>query len=968
MNRLTSQILQPFNKLIFFVILFCCQVLYSSVGFNGSSQKFDNSDDSDRTKVTFEEKLEFYLNDKTQHVVEELIARETQLSQLIRNIHQEIKLRDRSSILSDEPGFQEIESYSDSLLQEYDKELLSLIDIYDNIQNLLRIAEYSGKVDNWMQVFNLKTQLMSSIDDRNLYKKEVPTSKNIGLAVDEYTSELDSLLNIYDSFELLKRMAYADNDTAAIAQIERQQKALITIFGKWGPVGPLDDSDFFKYRDEIAQVRKVISDIKVEQANALEAEAEKLQKIKSDLLGRLDRSVLELLSTGEYSLPNYPTVSEMVTAWNAERLIDIKTRLTKSQIVWLNLLASADDNITDRMLKNELTDAILNYANGNYRVSEYQFSSILDKYSAKYNNLISVQFYMAECRYHRLAYDDAKVIYEWISQQPDSNVYKVESLVRLMQHENDFGSSEKFFQLYQKVLENETYATGELIPYAHYLAAKKCFENQQFEKAAEIIPKIKPDSEFYGSSQLLAGVISTNMGKYDTAIEIYKKIANEDSYPWTAMTVAYTRNTALLRLGLLYYQQGKYQLALEIFDRVSPGFDNYDQVLIVKAWICFQQKDYQVSIDHALELVRTFIASDYTYEALVLNAYCNRLINNPQDAANAFRYVIRSQGILDMKKEYDTERSKVLGQLDELSNLEKDALERRQPHIYKDISELRMELSEFMLRVRERGDTGSQLIEDYYEERLDVMEHILRLDNIIEWAEETEEYEIAEKAHDQKDRLTKVLEVFKGDRNAINNAFLIDYPLAAKEALYYYKSENLDQVFYEMSTEKRRVENTLKEMDRLTSLSDYNLSQQMDVELLFFEMENLRNRLNKLQKAMNEIDPEKPETNIDYWSDLSGFGVSDIIYKERKSKLAGIDVRSDKITIINDLLKTRRAEIEKKLNDFEKEIKKLQDKLLSRKIQLEQMERDKYIESFYYDTKEKEEETWEDRLLQYKTQ
>ncbi len=967
MNRSTCQKVQPMNKLIVFMVIVCYHILSSGVGPVRPSDGINNiGNNPDKTKISFEEKLEYYLNEKTHHVVEELIARETQLSQLVSNIHTEIKLRDRSSIQLDEAGFQEIDAYNDSLVRAYDSELLSLLEIYDKIQNLLKIAEYSGKVDYWVQAFNLKTHLMSSVDDRDLHKKDIATPKKIGLAVDEYTSELDSLLNIYDSYELLKRVAQADTDTVALAQIGEQQDRLLKIFSKWGPVGPLDDEEFFKYKNEIEQVRQVISDIKVEQANAFESEAQKLGRIKSDLLEKLDQSYLDLLSTSEYSVPNYPTVSEIVSAWNAERLVDIKTRLTKSQIVWLNLLSSADENERERMLRNELADAMLNYADGHYKVAEYQFIFVLKNYASQYNNLIPVRFYLAECRYHQMAYDEAKKVYEWISQQPDTTTFTVESLVRLLQYENEYGSTPKFLQLYQKVLDIQAFATGELISYAHYLAAHKYFENREFESAFNTIRLIPPESEFFGSSQLLLGVIYTNLGEYDAAIDIYKQFADDTSFPWTEMTVAYTRNTAYLRLGLLYYQKSNYNQALTALDNVSPGFENFDQVLIVKAWIYFMLEDYQTSVDHALELVRTFVASDYTYEALVLTAYCNRLVNNPQDAADAFRYVIRSRGVLDMKKNYDTERTKVLDQIDALSQFEEEALDRRQALIYNDISELRNKLSEFLLRVRERGDTGSQLIEDYYEERLDVMEHILRLDNIIEWAEESEEYEVAEKALAQRDRLTKVLQVFKGDRSAINNAFLIDYPLAAKEALYYYKSDNLDRVFQDMNNEKRRIEKTLQRVEELSAGPSDDISEQMDMDLLYFEINNLRARLNTFQKAMNEIEPEKPDTNIDYWSDLSGFGVSDIIYKERKAKLTSIDKCSDRIIIINELLKKRRAEIEKKLSDFETEIKKLQDKLLSRKIRLEQMEREKYIENFYYDTKEREEETWEDRLLQYK--
>jgi flagellar capping protein FliD len=109
--------------------------------------------------------------------------------------------------------------------------------------------------------------------------------------------------------------------------------------------------------------------------------------------------------------------------------------------------------------------------------------------------------------------------------------------------------------------------------------------------------------------------------------------------------------------------------------------------------------------------------------------------------------------------------------------------------------------------------------------------------------------------------------------------------------------------------------------------------------------------------------PPPPQSNLDRWSELSGFGVTDIIYTQRTSLFNRLDNLANRLQIIENLLNTRRAEVARQLSEYEEAIARLQDQLLSRQIQIEQLEREKYFLNEYFDTTEREVESWEDRLL-----
>ena len=918
----------------------------------------------DQTKVSFDEKLQFYLNENTIHVIKELYDRELQLANLVQIIHDEVAARGKKGI-KDDSGFTQVFGAQEEIIKEYERELAWLVKVYDDLNYLKEIADYVNDVDNSMNVLDAKSNIFAALDDRELFKKGFYTPEYIGRMVDEYTDELDSLLNIYDALEHIKVRAEAYNDQEALGQIQSQEAQVLKILSQWGKLGPLSEEDYQQYQDEIQKAHETVKDIKSQETAVLSKDLDRLREIEKGLVNSLDKTVYDLLANAEYSLDVFPTVEEFSKNWKAERLADVKVRLTQYQIIWNKLLSTADEDQKKRMYSAELNNGLLNYSQQKYRTAEYQFLDILNQYDLLSQESIAIKYYIGEARWHRLAYQQAKEQFEELASSTPSN-YTIESLVRLMQYELDFGTSAQFYQYYNLVEQNREYGRGDIVYYAHYLVANKQFENRQYFEAQKLLDKIPETSEFYLPSQLLKGIILNNLNKFDEAIPIFTALTAEKSYPWTDLNVADIRNTALLRLGLIYYQKGQFFNAIENFDKVSKGFEKYDEALISHAWAKFRQNDFESAQQLSFELLRDQFASDFTYEALVLYGHCNQILNSNENALDAYRYVVRARGVLDVKKDFDNERTNMRDKVDQLELIEDQAIDKRQAGLYLEISRLKNELNEFLVATRERGDTGTQLIQDYYEERLDVVDRLVELDEIIEWAFNEGRGDVAVKADQQRTRLIAALETYQGDQTVSNTTYLVDYPLAAREASMVYRRETWGDVYRDMSLEKGRIEQTLADVEeyqaRLSTAGA--VSSKMDLEVLQFDINNLRDRLDLVRKAMTETGFEQPNSNADYWSDISGFGMSDIIYKEREEKLEQIDDYANRLQIIKDIFQTRQDELFARVDEFETDLIRIQNNLLSRKIQLEQLEKDTYFRNYYFETREFEEETWEDRLRQ----
>ncbi|MBN1542083.1 tetratricopeptide repeat protein [candidate division KSB1 bacterium] len=914
----------------------------------------------DKTQLPFEEKLRYYLDQNTQDIVEELLAREIQLLQLVNGMYGELLVRGDQAL----PAFQSITQERDRLIESYGSELASLLHIYDDLDRLQRIAEYGGDLRALKVIDDNRDSIKAAMDHRKLYKKGIYSPERVGGMIDSYTAELDTLLGMHDTLEFLKVRARANNDTLALEQIADQQKNLMRVFSSWGGLGPLNEEDYIRYQIEVEKIAKVAGQIDKVLPPGEAAREDDLLRMKKQLMNKLDASVFDLLSRSGYDRNFYPTISAYIDAWKGERTVDILTRLAEYQAVRKKLLASGAPADIERLFADQISNALLNFADGLYLTAEYQLRDAMETWPERDKFFTSLKYYIGESRHHRQALEGAREFYLKVLEDPTPSIYHAESLVRLMQYAADFEGTSAFLNYYNHFLEMQSVAPRQLVDYAHYLTANRYFDNAQFHQTKEALLQIESGSEFFLPAQLLLSVVYLNLDETDSAIPILEMLVDRASYPWTNLNTAYIRNTALLRLGMLYYQRGNFLRAQTLFQEVSKGYSGFDKALLGQAWIALEQGDYSRVIENSHSLLRNYLASNFTYEALALSAHCQRILGQSEEALHAYRYVVRARHNLDMQQEFDRERATALDQVRELDRLERDALETRREDLFLSITGVRQELNEFLLRVKGKSDTGNLLLQDYYDERMDILRHLDKTDEILEWAEKENRPDIAAKAMQQRARLVRVLETFQADQDVVNTAYLVDFPLVAKEGGMIYRRENLASVYRDLELEKRRLQVRFDEIEVLQSRAadQGTFSDRLDLELLEKDLVRLQDRLSAFRKWMVEVVPDEPASQLDRWSDFSGFEITDIIYRSRQEKLEQINTFTTQIQTIESIFRARKQAIEERLEQFEAEVAALQQVWLEKKIALEQQEKQTYFDKYYFDVREREEEDWENRL------
>jgi tetratricopeptide (TPR) repeat protein len=460
-------------------------------------------------------------------------------------------------------------------------------------------------------------------------------------------------------------------------------------------------------------------------------------------------------------------------------------------------------------------------------------------------------------------------------------------------------------------------------------------------------------------ARYLLGIVLVNQQDFANAIEIFEDLIDEESYPWTAPQTTFIQNNSLLKLAYIRYELGEYQLALNYFSKVSPGFSGYDKSLLGAAWANFKLGNYPQTIENVNQLLQDYLASNYTYEALILSAHSKNLLKQQDSALQDYRYVATAQRVLELSDFYNNERKLILDQLTEVEQIEEEILERGDKDLYEVTSQIRDHLHKMLLQFQHRSGTGDSVFEGFVTERDSILQQIEYLDNIIAQASETSETDVANAAYQQRERLMKVLEVFQADSSIHNTNYFIEYPLATKEGTVKYRMAILSDLVQQIDNERRRIRDNLERAERLQGKNAYytaNLNAKFDLEILENELKHLKHRSSQLQAWLVDNQVQDLNTNFDKWADLSGFGISEITFQNIKERDERISDLSTNINSINQILQERRKSLEQKLVELDEQIEQIEEKLRKQKIENEKKKTESYFNESYFDFKGTEDE------------
>lgn len=913
--------------------------------------------------VRYNERLKFYLDQKTKTYLVETAAQERLLLENIKNLYTEIKQRGLEGIAKDHAGFAQIYGDMDRMVNDYTAELEAILAMLDEIQALSKTLRTENRNELLEQFSDLRDRLMAVVESREIYKKNLPTTDYKAGLVREYDVEVDSVLRMYERLERFERAAVARRDSSALQIVKQQKEKIQAIVAKMYDVTQDDPAFAEAYLNEVEQLTKVLQQLdKLDQrkaqtlTGAVDVEAE-----RRGILSKLDKNLIDLLGYSEQPDTAAITLEKAFQEWRAGRHTAFEVKRTQYAILKKNLLQTAETRSFLRMLNRDLSDALLNYAAERYLLADLQFQAArrdYDPYFARHGispNWEAVIFYRAESLYGRAIFPEAYKIYEQLLHEYPASKFRGMALLRLISIAQTLKWQDQFFVYYQKMDSLSASIEPRILERGRYLAGYYHLALDRFNAVEAELSRIPASSRYHLAARYLRGIAQVNLGNASAALSHFDAVANAETLPWSTAFNTLLRNNALVKLGFLYYERADYATAVNYFEQVSKGSEHYDQSLLGLAWTQMKQGNLESSIAQTDALLGNYLASNYTYEALALSAHCKRLLERPASAMKDFRYVTNARGVLDVTSEYNEERRLIVAQLTELDQMEQQVLERQDKPLYELIAQAKQNLQAILLNFNYRGPKGNLLMDEFADERQSMYVQIRYFDRVIAEAQKTGQLEVAKEAVQQRNRVVKALETYQADRAVQAVNYWVEYPLAVKESGAAYRKQIVDSLMVEMESEQTRLQESVAQFQSLLARSDRNkVELATNFEILQQDLTDLKYRMDRFQTWLNSYDIEEVQSDFDQWADFSGFGLSDLTFQEMERREHKIELQANNLASIDGILRDRQASLQMRLKRFDEEMHRIEEELLEEQVRLDKLEHQKYFDFFYFDTSESE--------------
>ncbi|MFQ5751254.1 MAG: tol-pal system YbgF family protein, partial [bacterium] len=551
---LGKQQINYLNPLLILFVFFSVIIFWHASDLYSKSHGLPKNDD----KISFEDRLAFYLDQKSKTFLTDMAVNEKLLLQMIQNITRELKARGKTAKIDKEIGRPELYSNADTLIAEYSNELNSLLEIIAEITQLEKVVEQHNDVSAWESLAALREKVIRLLDNRNLHL--YGTSGNIqhhaSTLLKDYYAEIDSVLDLYRSLSQLEETARTEGDYQILKEIAVQKELINDLLGNLSP--STTDSLADNYLHETKLLINILKELEDLQSQAFQQNSElsfEIEDFRRSLLMNLDKRLLSLMGYHS-SLPiNGPNVSEIFKEWIANQYVNYEIQFTQYQLMKKSLLQNATEAQCARMLEMDLENAYLNYVGQNFKLAQKQFDLLIQDYGESFESFATVLFYRAESFFIRYLYDEAAQDYKRIVSEFPVSEYFGESLFRLMLISEKMGKTAEFSEYFDMLESQSDNIEKDCFDKSSYLAGYVNIKNSNFTVAQEILSRVSNDSKYYLMARYLLGIVFVNQQNYANAIEIFKDLAGLKKNLLPGSVESFVRNNALLKLGFIYYEK-----------------------------------------------------------------------------------------------------------------------------------------------------------------------------------------------------------------------------------------------------------------------------------------------------------------------------------------------------------------------------------------------------------------------------
>ncbi len=898
----------------------------------------------------FDDRAAFYLNQKSAVFFHDMVQKEKILLRMVRNVTAELEARGARTLLNDGIPLSEVYGHSEALITGYAREITSILDLLQQVDRLEETLDLEDGLVFLQPLSDLRQRLRGLFDDWSLFKEQGAFSRSyVAFLAREYGRELNELVSVYRQLDLL-RLDASDSDFV-LAEITAQKGRIDALFSDLERTQ--GDTLVDGLAMEVTQIERVLSEIDqmIAQARARGNNQEgQLQHLRWQLTSTLDSRLAALMSGGE-GAQGSELAFELFEAWRTQQFAEYEVNFLRHSIIKESLLAQGTQKEQSRMLTRDLKDALTSLAEHSYELAARQFTDVLKDYELYFFDLDGVRFYRAECYYARKLYDLAETDYDAVLKHAADSRYLNETLFRLMLIAEKRGDFAKFYERNQLFLALDLDGEAELKDKVNLLAGYVYLKDERHAEAEAVLAEISLESRYHLSARFLTAQVMTTRSDFHDAVEVLESLVSRKNYPWTKSHVADFRNQALLKLGYLHYEMSDFEKAITCFNRISPGFAQYDRGLLGSAWSYLNMKRFEEALALTNILMTDHFDSETDYEALVLAATSKRHLNLEDGALEDLRYVTSTKRLLDIGRKFGEERRLILAKLNELERLERQAVASQHVDLVRQIGDRRDRLINVLHEFRFASGGEGPLMTAYLAEGDTLLDRIDDVNEVISTADAVGDEVALRQAQVQREHLLETLDRYHDALEHRKRILVKRRPLPTREMAQDYRQSVVGEMGIALAGEQAALRTRLQELHELRAMTEHE-KENLDLHVLGNDLTALQQQAERLQTWLAHQDIPASESNFQHWANVSGMGVSDITYNRMRTNDHEVEALADNTETVTRVIRKRHQVLDRRMAEYDELIRRLEYEMQSREYDQYKRENEEYFRDIYFNQDE----------------
>lgn len=550
-----------------------------------------------------------------------------------------------------------------------------------------------------------------------------------------------------------------------------------------------------------------------------------------------------------------------ILAWKEARAVELRGRL----------IATSTPEGLEALFRHDLTGAIESYGEGDWPLARRQLEEIHGAYP--YANLDDVLYYMSEAALAEGAWDTAVQGYRELLRQHPESAWRLPALRHLLYVRSVFEQHATAIDECREFADALAGADGELT----YLAGREYFLSERFAEGRRLLEGVPSDDDYGIRARHLVGLSLILDNRAADAIPVFEELVNLPRKRGFGDDPNETvREDARLKLGYLYFEDGRFAEASAMFEAVTRGSDRHAEALLGDAWSGLSLADNDRAVKLARELVEHYPSSPYRYEAQTLAGYASEKLERQGEAERWYSMVLDEAERGESLRELAVERRQILQLLRQLVRLEKEVFEDGRPESFDRYVEMRGRVLTLMRRVK-YGElqTANESMRQFIEERREITRISRELHSIVK------DGEVGGDAREREEMAALNRQV----RSLMNRIRLAGFVEIQRQPLMLYESTlNAADAMLDSLAMSSQVELGVLQREAAAVAPESGAAPREELAAALYKgrVETLEGRVEQLRSRAAGLRRRPAGSNLSRWSELafSRMAIGDIRFDE----------------------------------------------------------------------------------------